>query len=900
MSLTIYTYSNPYELRNEPYWDSIRMCAHFCVSQTMVNGLREVYKELDQGQVTTVEELIGVLYPTWFDTKTYVEQYALLTNALDSVKPNISVEKWSKEKQALRFNKSGLLDSIRLLCEMGIDYTNLKIKNISEEQLYLVATYKKVRELDSKKRFEMKRRFSEKEICDAVKEALVARDKRRGRIPKSVQHVDCETVIFHGIHQFTPAVLHAIEEISRHKRVVLLFNYQEQYKEIYQTWVDVYSCFDINIKSQFNNEFKPTRLLQASYRGNLLGDTLAKLACGKYVGKAPELDSVSVLKFDNITEFSGYVAKIYEEAKQKFEKNRGSKERSALSCMKEQFYAANNEVNDILKVYFPEQFGERHFLAYPIGRFFVAVTNMWDAENGGIHIESLDDIAECLYSGALPERQTGTLITAFYATKNYFSRETDLERIIYLLKELRRQKQKIIEGKTEFAEQLNRLSYYDVSVDSLDELITALTALDAITKLFYEDFEKEENNFKHFYEKVRDFLERQVLPNAETESEFQDILLRLLKRLEEAEEMKETSSFECLKDTMAYYLKQQKQKGDSADWIVRDFQQIDGDILMSSKQDSDIIYHFACVSDQDMNVKKEEQFPWPLNLEFFERACEPLDWKYQVYIKSRREFKHFKRYALIYGLVFNRCNFKLSYVKNYDDRENELYYLLKLLGIDDNIKENEPDTVERQRDFSENFSTGLNQYKFVKGDGFRRRICAYRFGLETMIEGGTRYKDRFLQSKYFEILLANQARRKLVGQIGTEDLINEVLESEMDDLKGYFIFLNESEWTDIKSNVKATLRKILEDGKCKRFPKISSEDAECMDKKEEFIYLHLENEKKVNVLSGKFNELSRAEQRTFMPEYLKKERYCASVDIWCQWCADREICLEYYKSETER
>lgn len=37
--------------------------------------------------------------------------------------------------------------------------------------------------------------------------------------------------------------------------------------------------------------------------------------------------------------------------------------------MREQFYSANNSVNDILKVYFPEQFGERHFLAYPIGHF---------------------------------------------------------------------------------------------------------------------------------------------------------------------------------------------------------------------------------------------------------------------------------------------------------------------------------------------------------------------------------------------------------------------------------------------------------------------------------------------------------------------------------------------------
>lgn len=82
-----------------------------------------------------------------------------------------------------------------------------------------------------------------------------------------------------------------------------------------------------------------------------------------------------------------------------------------------------------------------------------------------------------------------------------------------------------------------------------------------------------------------------------------------------------------------------------------------------------------------MNVKREDQFPWPLTIEFFESAYEPLDWKYQVYVKSRKEFKHFKRYALIYGLEFNRCKFKLSFIKNDDDKENELYYILKLLGV---------------------------------------------------------------------------------------------------------------------------------------------------------------------------------------------------------------------------
>ena len=222
--------------------------------------------------------------------------------------------------------------------------------------------------------------------------------------------VDCNTVVIHGIHQFTPTILSMLEEVSKYKRVVLLFNYQQQYNEIYQTWLDVYSCFDLNIKSQFNNEFKPTTLLQPSYEGNMLADQIGRLANGTLIEKNKDINNVKVVEFDNITEFSAYVARIYEEAAKDFHADE-HKNGSVLSYMKEQFYSANNSVNDILKVYFPEQFGERHFLAYPIGHFFVAVTNMWDSENGGIRIENMNDIAECLYSGALHEKKVGSLVT---------------------------------------------------------------------------------------------------------------------------------------------------------------------------------------------------------------------------------------------------------------------------------------------------------------------------------------------------------------------------------------------------------------------------------------------------------------------------------------------------------
>ena len=905
MSLSIYTYSNPYEIHNEPYWDSIKNCAHFCVSQTMVNGLVAVYSELDCGQIATIEELVEALYPNWFDTKTYISQYTALTNVLDNVKVNIPAEEWKRIKQSLSFNKSGLLDSIRLLFEMGIDFSKIKLKKLTEEQMYLAAAYRAILRDESSSLFVLKRQFTEREVDEAVRLALVSKDIRRNKQPKSIVNVDCDTVIIHGVHQFTPTILSMIEAIEKYKRVVLLFNYQEQYREIYQTWLDVYSCFDLNIKSQFNNEFQPSKLLQASYCGNLLADKLARLADGDFNGKEKILEEVAVIEFDNITEFSAYVARIYEDAVEKYTKENKDKGGSALLYMAEQFYAANNSVNDILKVYFPEQFGERHFLAYPIGHFFVAVTNMWDAENGGIKIENMNDLAECLYSEALPEKRVGSLITTFNATKNYFSRATSLEGtdeedgIINLLKNLKKQRRKLEKGKNELSEQLSRLNYYNVSIDDLDELICALETLNSITKLFYEDFENEDNNFKHFYEKVKEFVEQQILPTAEAESEFQEIILRLLARLEEVEKLNATSSFDCLKETMAYYLKQEKAKGDSANWIVRDFQQIDGDVLKSSKQDSDIIYHFACVSDADMNVKREDQFPWPLTIDFFEKAYEPLDWKYQVYVKSRKEFKHFKRYALIYGLEFNRCKFKLSYVKNDDDKENELYYMLKLLGIE--TSENKYEAAYTTDDIEVSVDLDINKNNFTDLDGFRRRICGYRFALESLINGGTKYKDRFIQSKYLEILLANIVRRKLANQVATDSIINEALDNEVQSLKRYFQFLNESELTDIKSNVKGAIKhQALKDGKLKQFPEVDGRDEEMMRKKEEFIYLHLENEQEENVLLGKFNNLTNAEKREFTSDRLKEAKYNHSVNIWCQWCAEREICLEYYKSLVEK
>ena len=85
----------------------------------------------DNREIFSLEELVEALYPRWFDTKTYIEQYTILTNTLDKVTPNIEPERWKKIKQSLRFNKSALLDSIRLMAEMGLLLKNIKSSFLS-------------------------------------------------------------------------------------------------------------------------------------------------------------------------------------------------------------------------------------------------------------------------------------------------------------------------------------------------------------------------------------------------------------------------------------------------------------------------------------------------------------------------------------------------------------------------------------------------------------------------------------------------------------------------------------------------------------------------------------------------------------------------------------------------
>lgn len=856
MSLKIYTYSNPYEIKRESYWNEIKDCAHFCVSQTMVNGLKDIYPSLG-GYLTTIRILINTLYSDWEDENRRVRQIMEVDNAINFL--SIDDDKSGNTRRSLEYNTKSLVKCIRLFKELGLSANSFDISRLNTDQKYLIDIYKYTCSRE-KTSFE----FIRPSQADVIEEKILEALKSKHR-DFPYDKLDRSTIVIHGIHQFTPAILCAIEDISRFKNVILLFNYQKQYETIYQTWTNIYSLFEGEIKYSQEPEFKPVSLLIDSYPCNTLADNIGTLSNGNLEINTGVLNKLEVIEFENITEFAGYCAQLFENAR-KVNKRNGS-HNSVLYDMTEQLYSASGKVNDILRAYFPEQFGERHFLDYPIGHFFVAIVEMWDNENDCVKVEDISLIKDCFESGIIKERVPGELINTFNTIEPYIEKETTLNGIISSLKKLR----KYVNPSDK---KLQRIGYLNISKERLDELRTALEELNKIVISFFSDFSSGGDNFNRFYRRIHDFIVKRTRDMDSLDKEMKEVITKLLARMNKID-LPDTGTFTCLKQTMSFYLSQDDNLMHGANWIVRDFEQIDGDILRSSKQNADrTCYHFCCLSDKDICAAKDERLPWPLDINFFEYSYEPLEQNYQIFLKSKMEFKNFKRYALLYGLEFNRIGCKLSYVKTIDRKDNELYHLIKMLGI--KVRKYHSDSDDSYVPyFKYSEPTGKPYPKDnEKIDMVKYSMCPYRFALESVVQGGTIYRERFLVIFYMRVRLQSEILAKKSGYRLNEIELRDIIIKEYQDLDDKFKISNEYEKSQIISEIYKYLLANLK--KYGFFAKPSDSDK----LRDDFLII-------------KLDEFINKAMKIDLDDVISndEERYKNNRGTHCKYCSSKDICL---------
>lgn len=109
MSIVIYSYHNPYSLKdNQELWDEIVNCPYFCVSQTLVNGLKTLYgKDFQINRVTTVKNLTDAVYRYWTGTACAVKQHADIDNIISmaSARCGLNADEVENIRKSFLFNK---------------------------------------------------------------------------------------------------------------------------------------------------------------------------------------------------------------------------------------------------------------------------------------------------------------------------------------------------------------------------------------------------------------------------------------------------------------------------------------------------------------------------------------------------------------------------------------------------------------------------------------------------------------------------------------------------------------------------------------------------------------------------------------------------------------------------
>ena len=182
----------------------------------------------------------------------------------------------------------------------------------------------------------------------------------------SLENVD--TVVFHGFYYITPhqeRIMKLLEQSGF--KLIFLIPYDERYPYAYEIWDETYSV-------ERGYEPKSSWRIEKSSEPDPYGEI--------FEGRKAKIHNKLVLKeYASIMEFVDDVKHIREKG---------------YSLYSADFKTANK----MLKDYFPEAYGDRKVLSYPIGLFISTLNKMWDEELQSIAIDE-DNLIECFSSGWL-------------------------------------------------------------------------------------------------------------------------------------------------------------------------------------------------------------------------------------------------------------------------------------------------------------------------------------------------------------------------------------------------------------------------------------------------------------------------------------------------------------------
>ena len=839
--MRIFTYPDPFELKaNTELWDIITTYPHFCASDTLLQGLGIEYKRTSFGLLRTVKSLVNKVLGDYVNNpRNDVQMFLDVSNYIRNMPDG-------EMKSAFRFNIANVVESIKFLIMLECEADKFT-DDISEEQKVLLDIYKTVIKLPCVEPFNDLKNMDKKKIIELAKltineeiEYICNRDlenaKRLGiRLPiltlqdgyaaiekiiadlrrksQETPDLDLEAVsydedistaehilsllddtrdelfdkiIVHGVHKITPEMYFLFNLLERNGiEVIFLINYAQNLPNTYQTWREVYSWCD--------TKFEYLSDVDIASRKDNLGVSIAKIIEGK---KMPLKPKENVTVFSNLTSFTD------REVRQTFKKA-GEK----LNKMTTQYYAVSGKTsNEILKIHFPEQFNEKPFLSYPIGQFILGVYQMWNFEKNTL---CLDDksLCECAVSNIYTCK-----INMFNLVNNiklYFSDCETIEEYFSRIKVLS-DSIKIINRNNKF-KSLEKLSFFNINLSDLDEFKNFLAFINDTAKRLFRESDNTIDFGKHFSTLI-EIVSTPALKGHTLSKTEKDLIDEITKKLSQCADGEILGNIEDVKDALAFYLSS-KTKGDTSNWIVRDFEQIDGAVLLSRKTKARY-YHFALLSNAHMTNQDDDVLSWPLSNDMFTSYAE-VNSAIPVVTKGLLERRNFLKFSLFYGTFFTKKKIKLSYIEEENGLEQVPYYLLKILGMEMNpYKENEYTSFLDGSDVENEFPP----FSIMKVDEESKElfsICPYKFMQSSVMKAPIKYSNEYHIKYFVSHFMYSYVKSVLkVKDLATPNYkkIEKQINSEFVNLRRLFPFWDEVVFVDIENKAMDELRNFANNG----------------------------------------------------------------------------------------
>ena len=905
MGIKIYTYKDPFHIDKYSYWNEIKQYPHLCVSQTLVQGLDKKYKRSEFNYLYCIDDLMEILYYDWIkNIEVRVNQYIKLSEIINKIPDK-------KIKSSFKFNQNNVLDSIRMIKELELDL-NVDEKNLSDEQNWFIRIKNRVEKEECFNVLEKSKIQDKKDLLKALNKLLINEGKKKKKILNDLKNETSklklekeldvfrellkdkdktnilDTVVIHGVHRFDSKLFYFIRNLkSLGINIIFLINYNDDYERIYETWTNVYKWTnkELHIEDVYIEEFYSD-----------LGIAIGKLLEGDFDAiNDCSLNTYKVNVFDNMTSFSNSICEVYEKAYNSTTNilnNNDFNSGKILNNMRTQYYAVNNnDINEILKTYYPEQFGDKHFLAYPIGQFILGIYNMWDNEKEKIIINE-SSIKECLSVELWNNNTSSSIIEIYDKIKIYFKDKESIDDIIVRLDMLKNNLSKVSINKE--YNNLKRLSFYTVDIDDIDLLKDILKSIEEIGNAIFKDtkVKKDKISYSNHYKKLLSIISTKINDSKLVSQKEKEFVKELQEKLNTIENESIVGGIEDINKTLHFYLNTPTNEQQSK-WIVRSFEQVDGGVLLSDSANVDKKYHYCLVSDKMMNPKINDLLPWPIDmkmLEIFNRDNKYLD----AIVTSLKEYKNFLRYSLFYATLFCKQDIELSFVKDSgDDEDQNLYFILDMLGIkQDKIKISSLDNnLENNKKIMSNVK--LEKFKEPSRIELQKAsICMYRYMLDHLIDQNMYFFNEY-QIKYYTIVLMFADVVSKLKNINYKNINEMIIESEVKKTKEifriYLEFFDEVDIKDITTKVKKDVIDHINEG--------YNNDDEYIEKKLEFLMASirdLDDNKDENLIKSiHYSKLDYKKILKYLSDYNMKDEEINP--LICEYCAQREVCLSSFE-----